>query len=81
MPFRKFTLDVLMQRCSFHPDADDGIKSVALRSLRLMPIDDAAERITLECSHGAERTIWDMAEERFESANPLLNGYVCPRRN
>ena len=77
LPFRKFTLDALMRRCSFQPDAEDGIKSVAVRSLRLMPIDDAAERVTLECSHGAERTVWDMAEERFGSANPLLAGYVC----
>ena len=41
-----------------------------------MPIDTVGERVTLECMRQATRTIWQMAQERFGTNNPLLGGWV-----
>jgi hypothetical protein len=74
LPFREFDLDILLRPYDFPTDAVDGIESVKVIQLRLMPLDTAGERVTLECSRQAPHTIWDMAEDRFGSEDPLVSG-------
>jgi hypothetical protein len=76
LPLRRYDLSVLLHPFSFPTDPADGIESVRVNQLRLMPIDSAAERVTLECTRQSNSTIWDMARERFHSANPLSGGWV-----
>lgn len=76
VPFRHFSLGPLLQPFAFPRDPEDGIESVRVSYLRLMPIDTVGERVGLECMSQATRTIWDMATERFGSSNPLLGGWV-----
>ncbi|MFO0991607.1 MAG: hypothetical protein U1E67_06720 [Hyphomicrobiales bacterium] len=76
LPFRQFDLGVLRQDFSFPTDPDDGIESVRVNLLRLMPIDAAGERVTLECMRQAAQTIWQMARDRFGPNNPLASGWV-----
>jgi hypothetical protein len=47
-----------------------------VNQLRLMPIDNAAERLTLECTRQTSRAIWEMARERFSVANPLADDWI-----
>jgi hypothetical protein len=77
VPFKKYDLSILMQPHDFPVDASDRIESVKLRSLRLMPMDDDGERITLECMSKADKTIWAMAASYFPDSNPLLGDFVC----
>lgn len=77
LPFKKYSLDGLLKAHSFPTDAADGIAGVEVRSLRLMPMDDQGERVTLETSAKAQRTIWEMSESRFGKANPLSGEFVC----
>ena len=37
-----------------------------------MPIDSAAERVTLECTRQSNSTIWDMARERFQRGQSVV---------
>ena len=76
IPLRKYDLSVLLHPFSFPTDPEDGIESVRVNQLRLMPIDSAAERVTLECTRQSNVTIWDMARQRFHAANPLSGGWV-----
>jgi len=76
LPLRRYDLETLQQKHAFPTDPEDGIESVRLTSLRLMPMDSQAERITLECMSGSGATIWDMAQDRFADANPLDGGWV-----
>ena len=43
----------------------NGIAGVDVRSLRLMPMDDQAERVILETSAKSTRNIWEMARSHF----------------
>ena len=76
LPFRQFDLGVLRQPFTFPTDPGDGIESVRVNHLRLMPIDTVGERVTFECMRQATQTIWQMAQERFGANNPLLGGWV-----
>ena len=76
LPFREYDLDVLEQPFAFPTDAGDGIESVRVNHLRLMPIDGVGERVTIECMRQATQSIWQMAQERFGANNPLLGGWV-----
>jgi hypothetical protein len=76
IPLRRYDLSVLMRPFGFPTDPADGIESVRVNQLRLMPIDSAAERVTLECTRHSSKTIWEMASERFHSANPLSGGWI-----
>ncbi len=76
LPFRHFSLEPLLQPFTFPTDPEDGIESVRVSYLRLMPIDTVGERVALECMRQATRTIWEMATERFGSRSPLLGGWV-----
>ncbi len=76
LPFRRYDLSVLQHPFAFPNDLDDGIAGVEVRQLRLMPLDSVGERVTLECLRKADRTIWDMARDRFGGADPLAGGWV-----
>lgn len=76
LPARRYDLSVLLRPCDFISDPQDGIESVTLKQLRLMPLDHPGERVTLECMRGAGHTIWEMADARFGSHNPLFDGWV-----
>ena len=76
LPFRQYDLSVLLQPHDFPSDSKDGIAAVEVKSLRLMPIDSVGERVTLECLRKADRSIWDMARERFGGSDPLQGGWV-----
>ena len=76
LPFRQYDLSVLLQPHDFPSDSKDGIAAVEVKSLRLMPIDSVGERVTLECLRKADRSIWDMARERFGGSDPLQSGWV-----
>ncbi len=76
VPLRTYDLGVLLQPCEFSTDLEDGIDTVEIRQLRLMPIDTVTERVTLECLSKADRTIWDMAADRLGTGNPLGGGWI-----
>jgi hypothetical protein len=76
IPLRRYDLSVLMRPFAFPTDPADGLETVRVNQLRLMPIDSAGERVTLECARQSSGTIWDMARERFHTANPLTGGWV-----
>jgi hypothetical protein len=76
IPLRRYDLSVLLRPFTFPTDPADGIESVRVNQLRLMPIDNAAERVTLECTRQTSRAIWEMARERFHVANPLADGWI-----
>ena len=61
---------------AFPTDAGDGIESVRVNHLRLMPIDTVGERVTLECMRQATHTIWQMAQDRFGANNPFNGGWT-----
>jgi len=77
VPFRTYDLAVLLQPHDFPTDPEDGIESVEVKQLRLMPIDNVGERVTLECLRKADRSIWSMAAERFGAGDPLAGGWVA----
>lgn len=74
LPFRQFHLDILRSHHEFRTDAVDGIEEVRVVLLRLKPLDDEGERITLERMRGGENSIWEMAHARFGERSPLLGG-------
>lgn len=76
VPFRRYDLSVLLRPCAFPTDPEDGIESVEVRQLRLMPIDNFSERVTLECLRRADRSLWSMAAERFGACDPLASGWT-----
>jgi len=77
LPVRRYDLSVLLQPFDFPRDLQDGIESVTLKQLRLMPLDHPGERVTLECMRDAGHTIWEMANLRFGDNSPLLGGWVA----
>jgi hypothetical protein len=79
LPLREFSLDILLRPYSFPTDAEDGIESVKVTQLRVMPVDCEGERLTFECSRDQPRTIWSMAAQRFGQSNPLDAGWVATK--
>lgn len=79
VPLRTYDLGMLLQPFSFPTDAEDGVDSVEVKQLRLMPLGNPGERVTLECLRKADRTIWNMAAEHFGSHDPLSGGWVVTR--
>ena len=75
VPLRKYDLDVLLAPHEFTTDPEDGIESVEIKLLRLVPFENNGERLTLECLRNADRTIWSMAAERFGPNDPLVGGW------
>jgi hypothetical protein len=76
LPLRRYDLGILMRPYDFPTDPQDGVESVRVNQLRLMPMDTVGERVTLECTRQASQTIWRMAADHFGSASPLLGGWV-----
>ena len=76
VPMRRFDLAVLAQPFAFPTDLTDNIDSVRVNMLRLKPIDSQGERVTLEVMRESQRTIWELAEQRFGDTNPLLGGWT-----
>ena len=79
LPLRRYDLSVLLTPYDFPVDDEDGIEGVEVRELRLMPIDDNSQRVTLELMARAHGTIWSMADEMFEDRTPLRDGFVITR--
>lgn len=77
VPFRNYDLDVLLHPFDFPTEPEDGVESVEVKQLRLMPIDNVGERVTLECLRKTDRTIWSMSAERFGANDPLAGGWVA----
>lgn len=77
VPLRRYDLAILLRPFAFPTDPADGIESVEVKQLRLMPIDDVGERVTLECLRKADRTIWSMAADHFGAGDPLAGGWVA----
>lgn len=75
VPLRQYDLDVLLTPHEFATDPEDGIESVEIKLLRLVPFENNGERLTLECLRNADRTIWSMAAERFGPHDPLVGGW------
>lgn len=77
VPLRQYDLDVLLRPHEFPTDPEDGIESVEVKQLRLMPIDSNSERLTLECLGKSDRSIWSMSKERFGPHDPLIEGWIA----
>jgi hypothetical protein len=77
VPLRTYDLAILLRPFAFPTDPADAIESVEVKQLRLMPIDDVGERVTLECLRKADRTIWSMAADHFGAGDPLSGGWVA----
>jgi hypothetical protein len=73
---RQYSLERLREAFGFPTDLEDGIEAVRVNQLRLMPYDDQSERITLECRRGADRTIWQVAEERLRDQGQRIENYL-----
>jgi hypothetical protein len=76
LPLRRYDLAALKRPYQFPTDPKDGIESVRVTCLRLMPFGTAGERVTLECMHDASKTVWQMAAEHFGDNDPLRHGWV-----
>jgi hypothetical protein len=76
LTLRRYDLAALLRPYHFPTDPQDGIESVRVTCLRLMPFGTAGERMTLECMHDASKTIWQMAAEHFGDNDPLRHGWV-----
>ena len=76
MPYKRIDLNVLRRQHSFPSDIRDGIESVTVTSLRLMPMDGEDERLVIECGAKSTRNIWQMADNRLKLSNPLLGGWL-----
>jgi hypothetical protein len=77
LQLRRYDLGVLLRPYDFPTDPGDGIESVRVNHLRLMPIDSPGERVTLECMRQATKNIWQMANTRLGDCNPLLAGWIA----
>lgn len=76
LPWRRYDLGILLRPYDFPTDPEDGVESVRVNYLRLMPMDTVGERVTLECTRQASQTIWQMAADHFGSTDPLLGGWI-----
>lgn len=73
---RRYDLQHLKKPFDFPTDAIDRITEVRLRSLRLMPLGDADQRLTLEVGQVSKRSIWQVAEAQFHERNPFSGGWL-----
>ena len=75
--YHRFDLRVLLNPFRFPTYPTDGIESVMVVLLRLMPLDSAAQRVTIECMRSAGPNIWQTAHDRFGANSPLYGGWVA----
>jgi len=76
LPLRQYDLSVLRQPHAFPTDVGDGIDTVRVNLLRVVPLDSAGERLTIETTRKATGTVWDMAQLRFREQDPLRGGWI-----
>jgi hypothetical protein len=76
LPVRRFEIGKLLQPFAFPTEAADRIEDVRVKSMRLMPLDSASQRATLECLRGEHKTIWEMSASRFGANDPLRSGWL-----
>jgi len=80
---REYDLSVLMKPYDFPTDANapagQVIEHVDVRELRLQPIEDVAQRLTLESIGAGGRTIWDMADTHIGKPEVREAGWVITR--
>jgi hypothetical protein len=76
---RRYDLAVLTRPHAFPSDPEDGIESVRVNLLRLMPLNAVGERVTLECARDGSNTIWQMASSNFGLSNPLHGGWIVTK--
>jgi len=83
LPAREYDLSVLMKPYDFPTDASapagQAIERVDVKELRLQPIDNVDQRITLECSGSGDLTIWDMADRYVGKPESREAGWVITR--
>jgi hypothetical protein len=79
LALRRYDLAVLTRPHAFPSDPEDGIESVSVNLLRLMPLNAAGERVTLECERDGSNTIWQMASSNFGLSNPLHGGWIVTK--
>jgi hypothetical protein len=73
--FRHYDLRPLLVHHAFSTDPKDGIASVKVTMLKMMPHDTNAERLTLDVASSAATDIWATAERRFGATNPMNGGW------
>jgi hypothetical protein len=76
LPLRRYDLASLRRPHQFPTDPGDGIESVRVTCLRLMPFGTTGERVMLECVHDTSKTIWQMAAEHFGDNDPLRHSWI-----
>ena len=76
LPVRRFDLSCLARVHTFPTDMEDGIESVRVTSMRLMPIDSMRERVALEVVGREGPAIWDVAAARFGNHSPLGDDWM-----
>lgn len=79
LALRRYDLAVLTRPHAFPSDPEDGIESVQVNLLRLMPLNTAGERVTLECERDGSNTIWQMASSNLGLSNPLHGGWIVTK--
>jgi hypothetical protein len=79
LPLRRYDLKQLLHPNKFLTDPEDGIESVHVTLLRLMPLDAEGERVTFECERGSPENIWQMAAKHFGFSNPLHGGWIATK--
>ena len=79
VPVRQYRLDHLRQPYNFPTEPVDGIESVRVTSMRLMPMDTQGRRITLDCMRGSTETIWQAAAEELKGQEEGIEGYRITR--
>ncbi len=72
---RLYDLSRLLEPQTFPTEPSDGIESVRVLQLRLVPHGTMAERVTFEVARDGPRDIWMMAEQHFGYRNPLRRGW------
>jgi hypothetical protein len=76
LPLRRYNLQVLTRPHTFPTDPCDGIESVRVGCLRLMPLSTNAERATFECmGRGTPGDVWEMSKRHFGVRDPLEGGW------
>lgn len=71
LPRPRYDLSHLKHPQEFPVDAEDGIESVRVCMLRLMPMNAGGARVTIEVPFKSRATIWETAEKQLRSGSLL----------
>lgn len=75
IPLRHYRLDHLRQPFDFPTLPGDGIESVRIAAMRLIPLDTQGRRITAESMRGSTETIWQMVADTLKYQEHGIEGY------